>query len=282
MNFLTWNCRGTASKGFTSLIKELRREYKASLIFLLETHSSGSNALKQARKTGFSGQHIVDARGHSGGIWCLWDLAVWKVEILECSDQFVHIKVVWNSQVTWLVAVVYGSPRYVKRNDLWADLIRLGNSLDLPWIVLGDFNCILVDHERRGGAQNFAIRGRQDFREMVQECHLLDMGFQGRPFTWKHGNLFQRLDRVFCNLSWRLKFPNASVIHLPFFKLDHRAVMVQMKKVHRPNKRHRPFRFVASWLSHADFPRFLSLCWPRNAEWRSQVNRFQGEVQNLE
>lgn len=119
MNFLTWNCRGTASKGFTSLIKELRREYKASLIFLLETHSSGSNALKQARKTGFSGQHIVDARGHSGGIWCLWDLAVWKVEILECSDQFVHIKVVWNSQVTWLVAVVYGSPRYVKRNDLW-------------------------------------------------------------------------------------------------------------------------------------------------------------------
>lgn len=65
MNFMSWNCRGTAAKGFTSLVKDLRKEYQCSLLFLLETHSSGQNAVRTAKRTGLSGNFIVDARGQS-------------------------------------------------------------------------------------------------------------------------------------------------------------------------------------------------------------------------
>lgn len=59
MNFMAWNCRGTTAKGFSGLLKDLRREYSASLMFLLQTHSSGPNCLKQVKKTGFSGQFVL-------------------------------------------------------------------------------------------------------------------------------------------------------------------------------------------------------------------------------
>lgn len=68
MNCLSWNCLGTAAKGFPGLVKDLRKEYSASLIFLLKTHSSGQVAVRQVKKTGFSGSFIEDARGQSGGI----------------------------------------------------------------------------------------------------------------------------------------------------------------------------------------------------------------------
>lgn len=100
MNFMAWNCRGTAAKGFLGLLKDLRREYSASLMFLLETHSSGPNCLKQVKKMGFSGQFVVEARGHSGGIWCLWEVSLRKVEVLESSNQFAHLRVTWKGHIT--------------------------------------------------------------------------------------------------------------------------------------------------------------------------------------
>lgn len=59
-------------------------------------------------------------------------------------------------------------------------------------MVLGDFNSIAADHERKGGAPNFAIRSMRNFCSMIQECNLLDAGFQGSKFTWKSGRLQQR------------------------------------------------------------------------------------------
>lgn len=91
-------------------------------------------------------------------------------------------------------------------------------------MVLGDFNSIAADHERKGGAPNFAIRSMRNFCSMIQECNLLDASFQGSKFTWKSGRLQQRLDRVLINIEWRLKFQGAAVFHLPYFKSDHRPI----------------------------------------------------------
>lgn len=142
----------------------------------------------------------MDAARYSGGIWCLWDLALWKVEVLNSTNQFVHLQVTWKRSIVWLVTIVYASASYVRRQELWDELSNLATNIVDPWVVLGDFNDILVDHERKGGSPNFSIRGMNGFRSMMQDCNLLDMGFQGSLFTWKHGNLFKRLDWVFCNL----------------------------------------------------------------------------------
>lgn len=247
-------------------------------MFLLETHSSGVKAKNQIKKLGFSGSHIVDSRGQSGGIWCVWDKAVWSVDEIESSHQFVHLQVAFKGQLKWLITVVYASMSYVRRQQLWADLNRIAESHDTPWAVLGHFNCILADSERKGGASNPADRDREDFRRMLHDCNLIDAGFQGSPFTWRSGNLFQHLDRILINMQWRLHFSQAAVFHLPYFKSDHKAVLMQMKRKNGPNRRRRPFRFEAAWLMHSDFPNLMRKNWTREEAWGSQLSRFQQEV----
>lgn len=73
--------------------------------------------------------------------------------------------------------------------------------------MIGDFNCTLSSHERRGGVCSQPHRDMDMFRSVLQECDLIDAGFQGEPYTWKKGNVEVRLDRCLINLPWRLKFP---------------------------------------------------------------------------
>lgn len=132
MNLLSWNCKGTRTKGFTAFIKDLHREYDTSLLFLMETHASGDKARKQAKHTGLSGQYIVDSRGQAGGIWCLRDLGDWRVDIIESTDQYIHARFKWKGGNQWLVTVVYASPNCARRSILWNDLRRISGIVDEP------------------------------------------------------------------------------------------------------------------------------------------------------
>lgn len=53
MSVICWNCRGTASKGFAGLIKDMVRDQGVSMIALLETHTSGSHATSIIKKNWF-------------------------------------------------------------------------------------------------------------------------------------------------------------------------------------------------------------------------------------
>lgn len=159
MNVMSWNCRGIGAKGFTCLVKDIRRNYEASLIFLLETHSSGELAQRKIKKMGFTGNFIVDSVGQAGGIWCLWD-SNWSVEVLVTSFQYIHMRVSWKNQSNWLLTVVYASPNYALRQQLWEEISQLVELINEPWAVIGDFNCILSDRERKGGAVVPSTRGR--------------------------------------------------------------------------------------------------------------------------
>lgn len=62
------------------------------------------------RRLGFGGKFIQNACGHSGGIWCLWNDVLWKVEVVKNSSQFVHMKVQWKNDMPWFLTAVYGAP----------------------------------------------------------------------------------------------------------------------------------------------------------------------------
>lgn len=142
MNIICWNCRGTTSKGFVGLTKDMKHEYSASFIALLETHSSGNQAKRLVRRMGFDHDHhfIVDAIGQSGGIWLLWDINHWNIQILKDTSQLVHVKVAPPNASHWFLTIVYGSPHFTRRHSI----------CDGPWALLGDFNVVLHEYERVG------------------------------------------------------------------------------------------------------------------------------------
>lgn len=73
----------------------------------------------------------------------------------------------------------------------------------LPWVLGGDFNEILSAVEKWGGNSR-CQRQMQDFRDVLDDCDLMDMSYCGPPFTWtkvkgKHVFIQERLDRGLCN-----------------------------------------------------------------------------------
>lgn len=64
---------------------------------------------------------------------------------------------------SWTCTAVYASPVPSVRETLWNYLIQLRNSVQHPWLLLGDFNEVLLPSEVEGGsfflsrAQKFAV-----------------------------------------------------------------------------------------------------------------------------
>ncbi|RYR28245.1 hypothetical protein Ahy_B01g052364 [Arachis hypogaea] len=58
-------------------IDDIKREFGISFLILLETHVSGDHDVKIRDMLDFDNCLVEEARGHSGGIWCLWDSSLW-------------------------------------------------------------------------------------------------------------------------------------------------------------------------------------------------------------
>lgn len=110
-----------------------------------------------------------------------------------------------------------------------------------PWI--GDLNATLYDHERDGPPLLHPLMHEQGLIQAINKCELIDSGFVGDPFTWERDGIKKLLDRMLVNISWRLRFTKAEVHHLPFFKFDHRPLLVRFENHPSSNRHRRPFWF---------------------------------------
>ena len=123
------------------------------------------------------------------------------------------------SNLSWIISPMYATPHLTKRKILWSNLTKVAQLHNLPWLVLGDFNEVLCGEDRYGGRQ-VNINRALEFKECLDLCNLLDLGFSGLKFTWLNLRqvtdlILERIDRCFGNPSWRIAFPEASVTHLP-------------------------------------------------------------------
>jgi len=68
----------------------------------------------------------------------------------------------------------------------------------------------------------------QAFRDTLDFCGFMDLGFTGPKFTWhsrRHGHLiWERIDRGVANYDWLSKFPAATIRHLHCYSSDHRPI----------------------------------------------------------
>nr|XP_029149636.1 uncharacterized protein LOC112757775 [Arachis hypogaea] len=185
------------------------------------------------------------------------------------------MKLTGSHSVPWILTTVYRSPQRITRHAFWDSIRSLRDDINLPWCLIRDFNAILHSHERKGGSPNQRHGACNEFQSVVSDCSLLDLGFTGWPYTWKRGNLVERIDRALCNLDWQLMFPEAKIRHLPMMKSDHSFLCLQLYTASAPNRRRRPFRFMAAWLTHSDFDNMLNNNWNFRDSWNNCVEDFK-------
>ena len=232
---------------------------------VMETRIGGDRARDISDRLPFDGAIHSDTIGFSSGIWLLWNSDKVQITHLAMSEQEVHVLVkVISTSLEFIFSAIYASPRFHERCILWNNLKNVADLHEKPWIIAGDFNEILAVGDKFGVR---AVNSNRSlfFKDCLDYCNMIDMGFTGPQFTWTNRRnintlVQERIDRFFANPSWCAAHPDAKVTHLTRCVSDHCPVLLE------PNSSNgirlpRPFRFQSFWLSDLSFPGIVSEAW---------------------
>ncbi|XP_074267046.1 uncharacterized protein LOC141590348 [Silene latifolia] len=169
---------------------------------------------------------------HKGGrVWILWNPAIFILDFYDFSAQCINMKVTEVASSTqFYVSMVYAFNDLVDIRSLWNQLINFASNINGPWMVAGDFNCVLSHSERLGGTSTDAEI--DEFQSCLDACGLVDSPAQGAYYTWNNKQdastrVFSRLDSVLINSEWSQKMPSLYAHFLPEGTFDHTPCIIK-------------------------------------------------------
>ncbi|KAI9079858.1 hypothetical protein K1719_038104 [Acacia pycnantha] len=176
-------------------------------------------------------------------------------------------------------------------------LKQIGNGVEDPWLLAGDFNEIKTLLEHKGGGRINDLQCRR-FGDWIQQCNLIDLDTNGPFSMWKGpeweglDKVYKRLDRCLCNVKWHETFEAADIRVVLRLCLDHHPILVSLNPEQQGN-RERMFRYEAMWQMHGTLNQSTTLqgklsCWNREVfgkiayHKRRLFNRLNGIQKNIE
>ncbi|XP_076885093.1 uncharacterized protein LOC143534510 [Bidens hawaiensis] len=129
----------------------------------------------------------VGALGRSGDLLCLWDPSVFKEQESIKDRNFLLLKgsVVGCSEPLCIMNV-YAPQGTREKKNLWNRIADLKDKYAGMWLLLGDFNVVRFQEERRNSNFN-PVRAR-DFNSFIFENDLVEYAMKGGKFTFSVGN----------------------------------------------------------------------------------------------
>jgi len=216
---------------------------------------------------GYNACLAVNCEGRSGGLALFWSMD-YCVSLQSLCPNFIDVYVKHESGPFWRATFVYGEPRTENRALFWDRLRFLRAQWEGPWVCIGDFNEILSNEEHTGPTARGESQMRQ-FRDCLEDCQLVDLGFSGPKYTWnnrrQHGHNIQvRLDRAVANGQFTQLFDDVHVENIVTTSSDHFAIMLSISKHNQI--RHREvssynFRYEAAWSRAPDYLETVEKCW---------------------
>ncbi|GAU23029.1 hypothetical protein TSUD_336770 [Trifolium subterraneum] len=207
----------------------------------------------------------VDVEGRSGGLSVMWRDTI-SCRVMNYSRNFINLIVADKGNVEWRLTCYYGYPERGRRKQAWDMLRDLRDMSYLPWCIVGDFNDLLSQADKKGfhPHPNWLCNG---FRSAVSDCDLTNIYLEGYPYTWiKSGGtpyvIEERLDRAMANSKWLMNYPNAKLLNLLASHSDHSPILLQNSPMIRNGSPH-SFRFENSWLKEDDIDLVVEEGWGR-------------------
>ncbi|XLR24789.1 hypothetical protein S83_052689 [Arachis hypogaea] len=239
----------------------------------METRRKEAEMLKLRYKGGLANIVGVDCEGEgkqrAGGLAVLWDETINVIiRFMSINHIDMEVKIKETSQ-KWRATGFYGCPEQENKKLILNLLNTLGKESDMAWMIFGDFNQIMGQHEKQGG-NPVTFSQVEGFREAIQTNDLLDLGFVGHSFTWTNGkggesNIQERLDRAMATMTWKESYPKTVVQHLNRYKSDHSPILVDMEgdQGRRRKISHR-YRFEECWLRDENCEKIVKKAWERS------------------
>ena len=263
MKFITWNIRGLNSIHKLDVVRNFVREQNPDFLLLQETKMQKEKA-EQIKAFKNYTIKASSSEGASGGTMMLWRKSSFSGTILSANKYLMIAKISSSEhKLDWYIVNIYAPNLKSHRKKVWDEISKF-KSLDFSgrWLIMGDFNVPLYDHEKMGGNAS-QIEGRMDLREFINKEGLMDLDLHGIQFTWSNKrvgkNCIQaRLDRALISPDWTKDFV-CKLEALQKVGSDHFPLFLNVFKT--CSKKNFPFRFEKMWMQHPQFAGKLEEWW---------------------
>lgn len=128
-------------------------------------------------RLGYDSSFMVSSMGRRGGLAVFWKHP-FDCHIINYSQNFINLRVCQQGKPDWRLTCFFGYPDSSRRRNSWNLLRTLAMDNSLPWCIIGDFNDLLFNDDKRGGVENPPWKIRR-FREAVTDSNLIDIPIEG-------------------------------------------------------------------------------------------------------
>ncbi|XP_039035964.1 uncharacterized protein LOC120172619 [Hibiscus syriacus] len=176
---MCWNVRGLGRRVKARAIRRFVQEKKPTILFLQESKLEVASPLLVRKMGGkiLTGAVVVPVVGSVGGLITLWNQKDFVVKEEVIHSRFVA-GLMEGVQGICCFINVYGPSVDADKEQFFRELSSFLEQLDCPVCLGGDFNAVLTQEEKDGGAVNPV--SVNSFRDFVSQTNLIDL-----PFIWR-------------------------------------------------------------------------------------------------
>ncbi|KAL2936222.1 Exodeoxyribonuclease III [Bienertia sinuspersici] len=246
MKIALWNIRGACSDKFMRHAWDIIQKHKPSIIIFLETKCDERRGLQVKQRLSFTDYKVMNPRGKRRGIWLLWKPPVDLILFTDNDANYFHGLFRFSpTSPEVLLTGIHAPSTSTPKSRLWRDMQDSLPPPTTPWMIVGDLNEVTSQSEKHDG-RKFRQGQCHDFTNFQDNAGMIDLGFQGNPFTWTNGRegaavIRERLDRAITNTKWLEAFPKTKVMHLTRTYSDHCPILVNLV-CDSPSHGNYPFR----------------------------------------
>ena len=260
---ISWNCRGLGARIKRSQIKKLSSQHNPSFILLQESKTElfHPKLIKSICPDDDISWLSSPSIGSSGGLLSLWKHSFFTLDEYKIERNWIALKgIIPSMNFHCAIINIYNPCSIDGRDDVWKNIIAYWEGINLPTLIMGDFNEVLSPEER--GSQIISQEGVADFYNFIQEMKLMEISPSNGFFTWFHGKRRSKLDRCLVNPEWIQIFPHLSLSILNRSVSDHSPLLLQSSDANWGPK---PFRFMNCWTSHPHFLPTVRKAWANSS-----------------
>ncbi|XP_073353529.1 uncharacterized protein [Aegilops tauschii subsp. strangulata] len=188
VKLMCWNVRGLNAPAHRDTVRDLIRDYNATIVCLQETKLDhvDDTLIESILGPSFTASyHVLPVVGSRGGMIMAVSDAYFRLSDFQATLGSISATVTMLVDcVDWTLSCVYG-PQGEQDKLLFINKLRGLKYLVKPrWLILGDFNLITKAADKNNLNINNRLIG--SFRSALNHLQLKEMRLSGCKFTWSN------------------------------------------------------------------------------------------------
>lgn len=193
---------------------------------------------------------IIDPVNHTGGIWVCWNTNNICLQNQFTTDRFAHLEILYRpSNKVYSIIGTYCPAQTSDKNIFWPYLNQFLIQVPNPWLLLDDFNEMILHLDKLGGAP---IKHTQLHRlfHLLQQHNAIDILCHHQAFSWKgfsnNDPIYKRLDRAISTMQFYNDFNQSALTYSNSIVFDHAPILFSSNV--SPLTKPPAFRFQNFWV----------------------------------